>query len=292
MCGLFVGAWRATAVACILLAATVPIAIAGAASYVAVPGGWLRSVLPNDATRVQRQPAAGGTAATAASITDATDRTLSPVAAFAVRVTPVSNEEFLRFVHTNPQWRRDRVPPLFAERSYLAHWSAPDALGESALPEQPVTAVSWFAAQAFCESENARLPTWLEWEYLAAADATRRDARDDPAWRARILAWYGQPSTSALPAVGGAANLYGVRDLDDLVWEWVDDFNALMISADSRDQGDPDVLRFCGSAALALADRDNYAVLMRIALLSSLKAADTTGNLGFRCARATSGDSQ
>jgi formylglycine-generating enzyme required for sulfatase activity len=32
-------------------------------------------------------------------------------------------------------------------------------------------------------------------------------------------------------------------------------------------------------------DRDNYAVLMRVAMLSSLKASDTTANLGFRCAK-------
>jgi formylglycine-generating enzyme required for sulfatase activity len=32
-------------------------------------------------------------------------------------------------------------------------------------------------------------------------------------------------------------------------------------------------------------DRDNYAVLMRVAMLSSLEGADITPNLGFRCAK-------
>jgi hypothetical protein len=32
-------------------------------------------------------------------------------------------------------------------------------------------------------------------------------------------------------------------------------------------------------------DRENYAVLMRVAMLSSLDAGNTTANLGFRCAR-------
>ena len=32
-------------------------------------------------------------------------------------------------------------------------------------------------------------------------------------------------------------------------------------------------------------DRDNYAVLMRVAMLSSLDAKDTTTSLGFRCAK-------
>jgi formylglycine-generating enzyme len=65
----------------------------------------------------------------------------------------------------------------------------------------------------------------------------------------------------------------------------VDDFNALLVSADSRTQGDPDKVQFCGAGAISLKSRDNYAVLMRIALLSSLNAVDTTNNLGFRCAR-------
>ena len=40
-----------------------------------------------------------------------------------------------------------------------------------------------------------------------------------------------------------------------------------------------------GAGAIDLQDRQNYAVLMRIALLSSLSAADSTGSLGFRCVR-------
>ena len=73
------------------------------------------------------------------------------------------------------------------------------------------------------------------------------------------------------------------------MWEWVDDFNALMVSADNREQGDPDLLKFCGAGAVSMQDRDHYAVLMRIAMLSSLQGADVTGNLGFRCVRPAAG---
>ncbi|MEO8459359.1 MAG: formylglycine-generating enzyme family protein, partial [Dokdonella sp.] len=195
------------------------------------------------------------------------------------------NAEFLNFVVTHPQWRRDQVPPIFAEARYLSYWSAADVLGIDARPAQPVVQVSWFAAQAFCESENASLPTWHQWEFAAAADETRTDARSDPAWRERILRWYAQPSNVPLADVGGPPNLYGVRDVHGLVWEWVDDAGALLVASDSRDQSDPDLLKFCGAGALEFKDRDNYAVLMRIALLSSLKAADSTTNLGFRCVK-------
>lgn len=217
----------------------------------------------------------------------ATEKDSTPVAlaAYSMRTEPVTNAEFLAFVTANPSWRRDRVPSVFAEGRYLSHWQAADRLGDDALPPQPVTQVSWFAAQAYCASEHARLPSWIEWERAASASASVADARNDPAWRKQLLDWYAQPSRGALEAIGGAPNLFGVRDLHSLVWEWADDFNALMITSDSRDQGDPDRLKFCGAAALSLRDRDNYALLMRVAMLSSLKAADTTSNLGFRCVR-------
>jgi formylglycine-generating enzyme required for sulfatase activity len=198
---------------------------------------------------------------------------------------PVTNVQFLAFVSAHPQWRRDRVPSLYSDTSYLAHWQGPVDLGERAKPGQPVTHVSWYAARAYCQSQGGRLPTWYEWEYAAAADETREDARRDPAWKERILAWYGESSAHELPLVGRTPpNVHGVRDLHGLVWEWVEDYAGLMVSGDSRNQGDPEKLKFCGAGALAVDNRDEYAVLMRIAMLSSLEANYTTANLGFRCA--------
>ena len=248
------------------LALTIPVAHAAASDYVTLPGGDFTSVLPQ-----------GPVPGVAAPVR---------IAPFQLRESPVSLGEFRDFVIANPQWQRGQAPSIFADVRYLADWPAPDRIESGpAAAQRPVTNVSWFAAEAFCESEHARLPTWLEWEYAAAADETRKDARNDPAWRRRILSWYERPANSALPPVGGTANAYGVRDLHGVVWEWVDDFNALFIAGDSRTQGDPDLLKFCGAGAISIVDRDSYAVLMRIALLSSLSAADTTSSLGFRCAR-------
>lgn len=247
--------------ACLLIGVFAAINV-GAVEYVAVPGGTVVSVLANDA-----------------------DNAPVAVARYAMRVTPVTQLELQRFVVAHPEWQRGRVALTFADGSYLQHRRTAVDLADPASEQQPATNVSWFAAQAFCEAEGGRLPTWIEWEYAAAADATRRDARADPTWLAKILAWYARPATTALPAVGGAANVYGVRDLHGLVWEWVDDFNALLVSPDSRAGDDPEKLKFCGAGAINLQDRQNYAVLMRIALLSSLNAADSTSSLGFRCVR-------
>lgn len=211
------------------------------------------------------------------------------VSSFAMRVLPVTQAEFAQFTLKQVQWRRSRVAgSTLADSQFLQHWPNDVAPGR-AQSAQPITNVSWFAAEAYCQSEGARLPTWHEWEYAAAADDMRRDARADPVWRARILDWYGQPST-ALPNVGSTPkNVYGIHDLHGVIWEWVDDFGALMVSGDNRTQGDPDTLKFCGAGSLSATDRENYPVLMRIAMLSSLNAASTNRNLGFRCAKTLTG---
>jgi sulfatase modifying factor 1 len=240
-------------------------ALAGAAvaaEYVAVPAGTLASVVASD-------PASGPVR----------------VDAFSMRTTPVTKGEFRRFVEAAPEWQRGRIPRAFADAGYLHDWRDATIVGAASDDDRPVVNVSWFAAEAYCEGEGGRLPTWLEWEYVAASDATRRDARSDPAWRARILGWYSTSAGAALPAVGGEADAYGIRDVHGLVWEWVDDFNALLVDGDSRAGDDADKLRFCGAGAINLQDRENYAILMRIALLSSLNASDSTTSLGFRCVR-------
>ncbi|OHE84649.1 MAG: hypothetical protein A2579_03155 [Lysobacterales bacterium RIFOXYD1_FULL_69_11] len=210
----------------------------------------------------------------------------SRIAPFALMQRPVTNAQFRRFVQAHPHWRRDRVPRALAEARYLSHWEGPLQPGDAAQDARPVTWVSWFAADAYCQAQGARLPTWGEWEYAAAADETRADARGDRAFRERILAWYARPSDTPLPRAGlQAPNVHGVQDLHGLVWEWTEDFSSLLVSADNRQQGDAGRMEFCGAGALSMDDRENYAVLMRVAMLSSLGAADATANLGFRCAR-------
>jgi formylglycine-generating enzyme len=238
-------------------------ALAGAAQYVSVPAATFRTALPPDGKSAPAK-----------------------TAAFLMRTLPVTHAEFQAFVRRQTKWQRGQVPALFADAGYLRPWARNDRFGSSLLARQPVTHVSWFAADAYCRSEGGRLPTWYEWEWVAAAGEHRADAREDLAWRERILSWYSRPSSSTLAPVGMTPrNYYGVHDMHGLVWEWVDDFTSIMVSTDSREQGDPDLRKFCGAGAIAVGDRENYAVQMRLALLSSLQAAYTTGNLGFRCVR-------
>jgi sulfatase modifying factor 1 len=200
---------------------------------------------------------------------------------FEIEAHPVTVGQYRAFVQSNPKWSREGVPALFANAGYLAAW-------EGAAPpphDRPITEVSWYAARAYCESLGRRLPTEDEWELVARASTNKKDASTDEVWLAGILAWYGQPShTPVGPVAAGLPNAWGVHDMHGLVWEWVEDFNNALVSADAREAGDEDRLRFCGVGAISARDVRDYANFMRVAWRSALEARTTTRNLGFRCA--------
>jgi formylglycine-generating enzyme required for sulfatase activity len=242
--------------ALVLLAAAWP---PGPPDMVRVPSGTFRPVYPPSPKEAEVQ-----------------------VPAFWLDRRPVTNAEFLAFVEHSPRWKRGVASPLFADRGYLSHWLSADEIGPEIRPGQPVTRVSWFAAKAYCEARNARLPYEQEWERAAAADETSADARSKPEFIEKILGWYSRP-TGTLAEVGRSSpNHFGLMDLHGLVWEWVLDFASAMATGDNR--GSADASRFCGGAGLTAGAKDDYAAFMRIAFRSSLKGAYTTANLGFRCA--------
>ena len=209
-----------------------------------------------------------------------------PVGRFLLAATPVTHGEFLSFVRANPQWQRSRVKRLFADAGYLKHWSNDTELGPHCAAEQPVTWVSWFAAKAYAAWKGGRLPTTAEWEMAASIGFTQADGATEPEFKQAIARWYGTPAPAVLTAVGaGRANLLGIHDLHGLVWEWTSDFNSAIVTGDAR--GDTGLERqlFCGAGSLGAKDPSNYPAFMRFGFRSSLKAAYTVHNLGFRYAK-------
>jgi formylglycine-generating enzyme required for sulfatase activity len=145
--------------------------------------------------------------------------------------------------------------------------------------------VSWFAARAYAEWAGARLPTTDEWELAASASATRADGRGDPAWRATILERYSRPTPRPLPDAGhGEPNVWGVRDLHGLVWEWTDDVASALVTADSRQSRDANSRRFCAAGAVGASDFEDYAAFLRYGFRGGLEARYAVPNLGFRLA--------
>jgi formylglycine-generating enzyme len=208
---------------------------------------------------------------------------VTKVAPFRLDRSLVSNAEYAKFLRTHPEWQRGNVPALFADAGYLAGWYRATQPGD-ALARKPVTQVSWFAANAYCEAQAKRLPRWYEWEYAAAASDKVPDARADATWRQEILDWYARSARGPLPDAGiSPPNYFGIHDLHGVAWEWVEDAGGMLVSDDGREQGDGGT-RFCGAGATTFEQKENYAMLMRIAMLSSMKAAYTSSSMSFRCA--------
>jgi formylglycine-generating enzyme len=204
------------------------------------------------------------------------------VASFRLDRYPVTRGQFAGFVEANPRWRRGEVPGVFAEGRYLADWQDDTRPGGELAA--PVTGVSWFAARAYCAWQGLRLPTVDEWEYTARADETRADASADPAHKARILALSNRRASTPPPVGSIFRNRYGVHDMHGLVWEWVQDFNTVTVTTDSRTGDSRDTQLFCAAGAEGATDREDYAAFLRYAFRSSLKGRSTSDALGFRCA--------
>ncbi len=205
------------------------------------------------------------------------------IQSFELDVFPVTQAQYLNFVKNNPSWSRSHIKRIFADADYLKNWKSDSEVQDKS---GPVTYVSWFAAKAYCESQNERLPTTDEWEYVARASEKNEDGSFESENKEKILNWYGNPMPDKLPSVGKTErNFYGVFDMHGLVWEWVFDFKAIPKS-DGRASGIslPQNLYCAGGVGLA-ADPTNYASFMRFAFRSSLNGTYTVKGLGFRCAK-------
>ena len=204
---------------------------------------------------------------------------------FQMDVYPVTNKEYLEFVKENPNWQRSKAIKLFVDGRYLIDWKSDTELSTSNKLKSPVTNISWFSANAYCESKGKRLPTVDEWEYVAMANEKLPDARKQENYNKYILGWYEKPKTFNNVIGSTFKNYWRVYDLHGLVWEWTSDFNSVLVSGESRKDVDNDSNLFCGSAAVNATDLMNYAAFMRYAIRGSLKAKYTMKNLGFRCVK-------
>ena len=247
-----------------MLASVLLAASLGTATMAAIPGGEFRPLyLREDAGMVE-------------------------VAPFRIDTLPVTNRDFLAFVQENPRWSKSRIPAIFADGRYLQHWQVDT--GDAWRPsddilDRVVVNVSWFAAQAYCASRQAELPTVAQWEFVARASETRADGGSDPAYRKRILEWYTSHRDPLASEVGHSPqNYWGVKDMHGLVWEWTRDFSSALTSGESRADSAVDTQLYCASGSVGAADPSDYAAFMRYGFRSSLEAAYSLPNLGFRCA--------
>ncbi|MCW8857962.1 MAG: formylglycine-generating enzyme family protein [Kangiella sp.] len=197
---------------------------------------------------------------------------------------PVTNQDFQTFINDNPGWAKNQAPKVFVEEHYLQHWQS-DTDYPKEVSSSPVTNVSWFAADAYCQAQGKRLPRVSEWELAALASETQADGSVEEGYKQKILMWYSRPSQKQLSPVGqNQPNYWGLYDMHGLIWEWTEDFNSALVTGESRGDSTIDTKLFCAGGASGAVDPGDYAAFMRYGFRSSLEAKFALPNLGFRCA--------
>lgn len=148
---------------------------------------------------------------------------------FAMAATQVTVAEYARFL----QATGNTPPPKFGDPSF-SH------------PQQPVVAVSWFQAAAYCAwlstttGSPYRLPTEAEWERAARGGVEQLLfpwGNEPPASRPNYhTRWIAGPE----PVAQSQPNRYGLYDMCENVHEWCSDWydaNYYAVSPDRNPRG-------------------------------------------------------
>lgn len=137
------------------------------------------------------------------------------VDAFYMDETEVTNVQFKEFLRENPRWQKDRIADRFHNGDYLAHWKGnnyPDGKAN-----HPVTRVSWYAAMAYAEWADKRLPTEAEWEKAARGGLVQKKYPWGDTYDLNMVA-HGVSNTHVVGKY--SPNDYGLYDMAGNVDEW------------------------------------------------------------------------
>jgi len=245
------------------------------------------------------------------------------VSAFTLDTTAVDNDRFRRFVEATghvttaerdgwsfvfgpfvPEHLRASAVPApgvpWWWRIDGARWDQPEGPGSDLEDRRnhPVVHVSFNDAVAYAAWAGKRLPTEAEWEYAARGglESAIYPWGDEltPSGRWRCNIWQGEfPTANArddgyagtAPVDAFEPNGYGLHQMVGNVWEWTADcWTAEHDLEPAIDPTGPATGEFHVRRGGSYLCHDSYCNRYRVAARDRSHRADTTANIGLRCA--------
>ncbi|MEC6746940.1 formylglycine-generating enzyme family protein [Marinilactibacillus sp. XAAS-LB27] len=240
---------------------------------------------------------------------------LVEIDAFYIDPTPVTNQEFQKFVeqtgyrteaerygwsfvfHLLFEGKRKEVKGTPAQTPWWlavegADWAHPEGVHSSIQErlDHPVVHVSWNDANAYCEWAGKRLLTEKEWEFAARGGLVQNrypwGNELTPDGKHMCNIWQGEfPYTNTQddgyvgtsPVKAFPPNGFGLYSISGNVWEWgAEHFDSTLTGqADA-----PRVTR--GGSYLC---HDSYCNRYRVSARTSNTPDSSSGNTGFRCGK-------
>jgi sulfatase modifying factor 1 len=165
------------------------------------------------------------------------------------------------------------------------HWSDPNFSS----PEQPVVAVSWFDAAAYCEWLSGatghvyRLPTEAEWERAARGGIEQNEYPWGNGAPEALPNYSGRWRTGPEPVGGAERNAYGLCDIGANVHEWCADWFSADYYGASPDRNPQGPATGTRRASRGGSWR-HYTKVSRCAARSSIPPGFQYADYGFRVA--------
>ena len=176
------------------------------------------------------------------------------------------------------------MPAELQNGKYLETWSGGTFPEGSA--NHPVTYVSWYAAMAYCQWKEGRLPTEAEWEYAARPKGAEGefpwgDEAPDPSRANYDPSGIGGPTAVA----SYPPNAKGLYDMAGNVWEymldeWRDDYTRPAVLP----SGPLNLVKT--RRALRGGSWEGNSVNLRVRFRDSHPPEGAGPHVGFRCVRA------
>jgi len=214
------------------------------------------------------------------------------ISSFYIDQYEVTNAEFKEFIDKNPEWQKGNVPDSLHNGHYLEHWDGNNyPAGEE---YYPVYNVSWYAAVAYSQWQNKRLPTEAEWEYAAGCKGKFKNYPWGDSKPDNSKCNYNNQLGKAIEVGSYPPNNIGIYDMSGNVWEYtLDEWSATYYKNSPDNNPLNGAKYFTKETLFAIKSRrvirggswGGSELNLRISFRDSHPVTGAANHVGFRCVK-------